>query len=178
MADLYCKNKCCWLAISKIRKTEPIFHVKQCMRAGFVIIDKFNRILITQSYNNFWGFPKGTVEQNESLLETSIRETYEETGIRFNPNIISKSRRIFLKRERIFFFYTKLSTIGPATVDPTFLESESTGCGWINPKCLKFLLKNKKLKLNFVTKAILNTVFNHDWSEAVKTVGFTISTKE
>jgi diadenosine hexaphosphate hydrolase (ATP-forming) len=38
-------------------------------------------LLIKDSYGN-WGFPKGHVEAGESLQETAMRESEEETGLR------------------------------------------------------------------------------------------------
>jgi 8-oxo-dGTP diphosphatase len=36
----------------------------------------------TNRYHGSWGFPGGGIEENEQPLETAIRETLEETGIR------------------------------------------------------------------------------------------------
>ena len=50
--------------------------------------------------NEGWGIPKGKVEDNESLFETALRETKEETGIDdlvFIPGF----------RERITYFYRR-----------------------------------------------------------------------
>lgn len=54
--------------------------------AGAVVYRKNNGVieyLLLQSQNkgNFWGFPKGHVEGNESLLETAKREIKEETQL-------------------------------------------------------------------------------------------------
>lgn len=43
---------------------------------------KINILLVhTKSYNGYWGFPKGHVELNETLIQTAIREIKEETGL-------------------------------------------------------------------------------------------------
>ena len=47
---------------------------------GAVVIEK-NHVLLCQGYRG-WSFPKGKIEQGETLRETAIRETFEETGIR------------------------------------------------------------------------------------------------
>ena len=49
--------------------------------AGVVVVRYKNDtplFLITRAYN-IWGFAKGKVEKNETLLEAALRETYEET---------------------------------------------------------------------------------------------------
>lgn len=54
---------------------------------ALVIRDKDNRILfIKRSMNKkslpgIWAFPSGTVEENESIKETTLREAKEELGI-------------------------------------------------------------------------------------------------
>lgn len=42
--------------------------------------------LVTTKSRNFYGFPKGHVEDGESEAETALRETYEETALR--PTIL------------------------------------------------------------------------------------------
>jgi 8-oxo-dGTP pyrophosphatase MutT (NUDIX family) len=52
--------------------------------AGIFLIRKNNKILVchpTKHSKNFWSIPKGRVEDNEEILETAIRETFEETNI-------------------------------------------------------------------------------------------------
>lgn len=53
------------------------------------IIIKDNRVLLVYEKNrNFWGFPKGHVEDSESEIETALREVKEEVGldVEINPN--------------------------------------------------------------------------------------------
>lgn len=47
---------------------------------GILLNDKNEIFLINKQSRNEWGFPKGTVENGEDLLETAIREIKEETG--------------------------------------------------------------------------------------------------
>jgi bis(5'-nucleosidyl)-tetraphosphatase len=48
-----------------------------------VHIDEAHHVqfLLVQGYGNYWGFPKGHTEPNETALETALRELQEETGI-------------------------------------------------------------------------------------------------
>lgn len=48
---------------------------------GAVVV-KDGKILLEKQANGFWSFPKGHVEGDETEFETSIRETFEETGIK------------------------------------------------------------------------------------------------
>lgn len=47
---------------------------------GAIIIDG-DKILILQQAAGHWGFPKGHVENNETEVETAIREIKEETNL-------------------------------------------------------------------------------------------------
>ena len=47
---------------------------------GCIIIDN-RKVLLVKQTSGDWGFPKGHVENNETEIETAIRETKEETNI-------------------------------------------------------------------------------------------------
>ncbi|MCK9379080.1 MAG: NUDIX domain-containing protein [Candidatus Moranbacteria bacterium] len=57
------------------------------------------KYLLLQYRNNHWSFPKGHIEDGESLLETAKRETKEETGI--------DDLEIFPGFSRCIYFYYK-----------------------------------------------------------------------
>lgn len=40
-----------------------------------------NRVLLIKQHQEFWGFPKGHVEDGETEIETAIREVKEETNV-------------------------------------------------------------------------------------------------
>lgn len=48
--------------------------------AGTIILDQDGKILLVEEKGR-WGLPKGGQERGESLVETAIRETKEETGL-------------------------------------------------------------------------------------------------
>jgi len=62
--------------------------IKTC---GLYIINKDDKLLIchpTHHAPNFFSIPKGKLEDGESFLEAAIRETYEETNIDLNLDIV------------------------------------------------------------------------------------------
>ncbi len=72
--------------------------------AGIMIVRKDHKILICHPTNhdpNFWSISKGKVDDGESLWETAIRETYEETNIMI-PNDVKK-----YKQDRVTFKHKK-----------------------------------------------------------------------
>lgn len=52
--------------------------------AGFVIFNKQNEIILVETHNGNYSFPKGKRNKNETTIETAYRELHEETGIEKN----------------------------------------------------------------------------------------------
>lgn len=59
---------------------------------GTIIIDD-DKVLIIKQKQGFYGFPKGHMEENETEIETAIRETKEETNL---DVLIDKTKRYSL----------------------------------------------------------------------------------
>ncbi|MCR5186447.1 MAG: NUDIX domain-containing protein [Clostridia bacterium] len=56
--------------------------MKKEVACGCIIFDKNkNVLLIHQISGDFWGFPKGHVEEGETELQTALREVKEEVGL-------------------------------------------------------------------------------------------------
>ena len=64
--------------------------------AGLLIVQQ-NRILLAHPTNAPWygtyTIPKGKVEDGESLVETAIRETYEEVGVKIDIDDIKDKKK-------------------------------------------------------------------------------------
>ena len=56
----------------------------------FTIAEDQNKILLVQSIDNSWSFPRGRLQKNETIMETSTRIVLEYTGITTIPNGIVK----------------------------------------------------------------------------------------
>ncbi len=53
----------------------------ETMKAGCIVVSQDKKILlVSNKEGKIWAFPKGHVEQGESLEQSAIRETSEETG--------------------------------------------------------------------------------------------------
>lgn len=64
--------------------------MKKETSCGCIIINNNKVLLVFEKGRNFWGFPKGHMEENETELETAIREVKEEVGL---DVIIDSSKR-------------------------------------------------------------------------------------
>ncbi len=65
-------------------------HEKSC---GIIVFTRENndiKFVIIESINGFYGFPKGHVENDETEVETALREVYEEVGLK--PDLIEGFR--------------------------------------------------------------------------------------
>lgn len=95
--------------------------------AGFVIyrvhpIYDLQFLLLRHSTNRHWSFPKGLIDDNESFIQTALRELEEETGIAFNRlNIHSDFKqeirysyyfnKEYIKKRVIYFLAQVISKI-------------------------------------------------------------------
>ena len=64
-------------------------------------------LIVYSKKSRKWGFPKGGMEQNETVQETAIREFYEETGykFKFHPNL----SKVFQYFNNLYYIVTILN---------------------------------------------------------------------
>lgn len=79
---------------------------------GAIIFDK-NKILIIQQKEGHWGFPKGHVEENETEVETAIREIKEETNLDVEINekyryVETYSPKKGIEKDVVFFIANRI----------------------------------------------------------------------
>ena len=80
---------------------------------GCVVIDN-NKVLLVKQNDGHWNFPKGHVENNETEIQTAIREVKEETNI---DVIVNEKYRYTIKyntkegacKEVVFFLAKKVT---------------------------------------------------------------------
>lgn len=65
-----------------------------------IILRKKDKIFIVQTYNNKYGFPKGSKNEGECKLEGAFREFFEETG--FDLKNYVKNNNIPIKRTKFY----------------------------------------------------------------------------
>ncbi len=83
----------------------------------------------------YWGFPKGHLENDEDLLEAAIRELEEETGIKKNEIDIKKFKKwikYFFKRESKNVFKIVVYFLAETKKESVELSSEHLDYKWVN----------------------------------------------
>ena len=125
-----------------------------------VIIFHNDKYLLLQYSKGHWDFPKGHVEKNESLEETAVRETKEETNLdveiipEFKEEISYKFRDRDKKliKKKVYFF------AGKPLNDDVRLSFEHKSYGWLQyEKAIeKLTYKNAKKILEKAHKFILS----------------------
>lgn len=91
------------------KKYKISFELEKENCAGAVIYSKINnkyKYLLVKVTNGNWGFSKGHIEENESLIETAIREVKEETNLDIE---IIDSNIFFEKINYLIYFENKKS---------------------------------------------------------------------
>lgn len=170
VSQLKCLNKCCTLRHTRIKINQPEQYLRDTsehLKCGIFLLDSEDRILLSQSYNALWGIPKGNQEKSESFVETTLRETFEETGLFFGKRLFNHKVTIhlcYIHTSVYLIFLIKIPYKGPdSSKDPFLLGTESTGCGWVKISCLKELHSKYQIRLNCITKIILEKVTAEKW---------------
>ena len=113
---------------------ERICHISFIQTGAAVIIRNENDEILLQERadRNIWGLPGGCQELGENLRETAVREAYEETGIKLDPNNIQlidtlsgKSRKNSYSNGDIVYNNTSLFLATISLLDTTNLKGDS-----------------------------------------------------
>lgn len=162
-STIKCVDGCCTLTLFPKEKTEVngAFYPFEKRKAGVLVScgdtssqsdpDTRGKVLLVQSYNNYWGIPKGKVEPyDRGPRVCAERELKEETGL----EIALKESDLFrILLDNCYVYKIDVESMDVVNRDNLpFLES--TGIGWVKPYCaLDF-------KINFLTrKVVMGIIF-------------------
>lgn len=138
--------------------------MKQTCSAGGVIINKDNEVLLINEGDDFWGLPKGRIEDGEDVIAAALREVKEETGFtdlklikklgsyQRHPVIAGIEDKDELKNITLFLFQKSQQI--PAS------NEENNECAWFTIEQAADKLSNPKDKDFFVHKLIDNKIVN------------------
>ena len=108
-------------------------------------------VLLVQSKGNLWGIPKGTFDKVDcnDPIKCAIREVYEETGFKLSAEQIT---RPYVIKNECNIYYVKMKSRPIPPISNNLPLNDVNGIGWFKLNCLRILLKENKIKLNYVTK--------------------------
>jgi len=105
-----------------------------------VIIDETGRALLLHrldrpeiKFPNRWGFPGGGSDPNEEPIQTAIRETYEETGLRLDRRHLHLLYKKRTDKKNVYFFVTNTYD---GEVNPKKVKEEHQNFAWVDPNDL------------------------------------------
>ena len=123
---------------------------KETKSAGGIVVNSDGLIAMVNQPNGAWTFPKGHIDEDESILDAAKREVYEESGINQLELVedLGSYQRYQMGRDRLddmselktihfFLFKTNQSTIGP--IDP-----ENPEARWVKLDDIANRLSHKK----------------------------------
>jgi 8-oxo-dGTP pyrophosphatase MutT (NUDIX family) len=129
-------------------------------KAGCFIFDSTtNRLLLIQSRGKYFGFPKGSLNENENIQDGAIRELKEETGIEIDKEKLLRS--ILIKNNSYNSLYYMVDMKEVNVKPQNHIENnDANGIGWISLDCLKYMVFSKKIRINQHTRILIKKVFN------------------
>lgn len=154
--NIICNKGCCVLKTSLYDTSVPVNDEDKYgkRKAGILLYDKKKEcVLLVQSRGNLWGIPKGTLYENESIVEGAIREVNEETGIIIDKDDLDKYLEIDDLCSYFFLEYEKCEV----EVQTHLKGNDANSVGWVNTSCLKTFIAGNKIKLTSHAKIILKT---------------------
>ena len=110
------------------------FYEKSCGSVLFKRSSQNELLFLTVKYKgseNYWGLVKGHVERNEEEIETAIRETYEEVGLK-DIQIIRGFRELVTYQPSLGVTKLVVFFLVEAGREPIqFFAGEHTDYGWL-----------------------------------------------
>lgn len=157
MKLLKCQNLCCTYKVDLYDSESIIQNNHKNKKAGCFIYDPLsNKVLLVQSRGQLWGSPKGTLQDNESIINCAIREVKEETGIEIDEKELTEMITI---NSRVSYFFVKMNEID-VSVQNQIIDNDANGIGWFNVECLYSLVKQGILNINHQCRLLIKKILS------------------
>lgn len=155
-----CNDGCCIIELKDIPC--QVIHTKHydnrnyIKKAGVFIYDPDeNRVVLVQSRGQWWGLPKGSIE-NETIPECAVREVKEETGIELKVDSFLRATNV---KNVAIYYYTEMKTT-PINIPDFYQDNDATGLSWIKIDCLAKLLNEGRIAINSHTRETFKKFLN------------------
>ena len=142
---------------------DRISHIPFIQTGAAIIIENANGEILLQERTdrNKWGLPGGCQDLGEDLRETAVREAYEETGLKLEPNNIilidtlsGNSRKNSYPNGDIVYNNTSLYLAKVSDIDANNLKGDS------ETKRLKFF-KPEEVPENLMDKDLIKCYLDY-----------------
>lgn len=160
---VFCPSKCCRFTMApSVLTWDTIQYAHSKIRkrkAGVFMYDPtLKKVLLVQSRGDKWGFPKGTMEDGETIEECAIREVLEETGIRLTLAQIHTYLKFRIDKATYYYAIVN-STLNMYQTEPeTSIHNDATGIVWISLDCLVACVQQGQMLLNSHCKKLLGKI--------------------
>ena len=157
---LTCSCKNCFFEITdyKCNKKKNDYHKFNKRKAGVLIIDKYDRLLLVQSRGHLFGIAKGTLEHHETFENGALRELKEETGIDLDVSQLEYEIRL---NQKTCYYYVKLDREIYPKVQHQIEDNDANSVVLITLNCLIENIKKKKMKITHQTKKVLGKLYEN-----------------
>ena len=128
-------------------------------KAGSFIYDKQkNKVLLVQSRGQMWGPPKGSIKENEEVIDCAIREVKEETGLDIEEKNFLGS--IIIKTKAQYYFTDMSET--DVVLQTHIEDNDANGIGWFDVDCMNSLINDGLISINQHCRMLIKKVFDKD----------------
>lgn len=109
--------------------------MKREFSAGGIVLNGQGQVLLTQhSSNHYWGFPKGNLEEGESMKEAALREVKEEAGIQAEVlEKVGDSKYVYTLNNEKIFKVVSIFLMKYLSGDPKDHDWEVSEADWFEP---------------------------------------------
>lgn len=169
MSKFQCAKGCCNYSITAYQHPswydnknndwkDPTDNMK-IKKAGAFIFDKSsNKILLVQSRGQYWGPPKGSLNEDEDIKRGAIREVKEETGLDLDEELFQK---YYVVKSKALYYYIEMNE-EKIEVQTQVKDNDANGIGWFNVDCIETLIKDNKVLINLHCKLLIKRFLGLD----------------
>jgi len=158
-----CSKGCCNYLVSPYKNgyhyNKHVNLDQKLRKAGSFIYDKQkNKILLVQSRGQMWGPPKGSIKENEEVVDCAIREVKEETGLDIEEKNFLGS--IIIKSKAQYYFTNMNET--DVVLQTHIEDNDANGIGWFDVDCMNSLINDGLITINQHCRILIKKVFDKD----------------